>query len=104
VSIDAQRIEHAVGRARGLMAADAPERAALVLSHALTLWRGSVFAELDDWDPARVEAERLTELRSHQHRRVVLDPETTEVLLDHGDRARKRAEGGGFAFRVVRSG
>ncbi|TDO44617.1 DNA-binding SARP family transcriptional activator [Kribbella sp. VKM Ac-2527] len=61
--IDAQRFERAVGRARELLAADDPERAALVLADALTLWRGRPLIELDGWDPGRIEAARLTELR-----------------------------------------
>jgi WD40 repeat protein/DNA-binding SARP family transcriptional activator len=61
--IDARRFERAVVRARGLLAGDQAERAALVLADALTLWRGRAFAELDGWDPARIEAARLTELR-----------------------------------------
>ncbi|MFG1815462.1 BTAD domain-containing putative transcriptional regulator [Kribbella sp. NPDC049174] len=61
--IDARRFERAVIRARELLAADDPERAALVLADALTLWRGRPLAELDGWDPARSEAARLTELR-----------------------------------------
>ncbi|WP_410791097.1 BTAD domain-containing putative transcriptional regulator [Kribbella sp. C-35] len=61
--IDAQRFERAVGRANELLAADDPERAALVLADALRLWRGPPLAELDGWDPGRIEAARLTELR-----------------------------------------
>ncbi len=61
--IDAQRFERAVGRARELLAADEAERAAVVLADALTVWRGRPLAELDGWDPARIEAARLIELR-----------------------------------------
>jgi DNA-binding SARP family transcriptional activator/WD40 repeat protein len=61
--IDAQRFERAVGRARELLAAGDPERAGVVLAEALALWRGQPLAELDTWDPARIEAARLTELR-----------------------------------------
>ncbi|HYU86738.1 MAG TPA: BTAD domain-containing putative transcriptional regulator [Kribbellaceae bacterium] len=61
--IDAQRFERAVGRARELLASDDTERAALVLADALSLWRGRPLTELDGWDPARIEAARLTELR-----------------------------------------
>jgi DNA-binding SARP family transcriptional activator/WD40 repeat protein len=61
--IDARRFERAVDRARELLAADQAERSALVLANALTLWRGQPFVELDGWDPARIEAARLTELR-----------------------------------------
>ena len=61
--IDAHRFDRAVRRARELIAADAFERAATVLSDALELWRGKPFTELEEWDLARVEAARLTELR-----------------------------------------
>jgi WD40 repeat protein/DNA-binding SARP family transcriptional activator len=61
--IDAQRFERAVGRARELLAADDPERSGVVLADALALWRGQPLAELDTWDPARIEVARLTELR-----------------------------------------
>lgn len=61
--IDAQRFDRAVARARDLLAAGEPERSALVLADALTLWRGRPLTELDSWDTARIEASRLTELR-----------------------------------------
>ncbi|MGW6198138.1 nSTAND1 domain-containing NTPase [Kribbella sp. NPDC055110] len=61
--IDAQRFEHALVRARRLLAADDPERSGVVLADVLTLWRGPPFVELETWDPARIEAARLTELR-----------------------------------------
>ena len=82
--IDAQRFERAVGRAGDLLAAGDAERSAVVLADALTLWRGRPLAELDGWDPARIETARLTEvrhvaeelyvesaLRSGQHDRVL---------------------------------
>ena len=61
--IDAHRFEQAIDRARGLLAGGDAERSALVLSDALRLWRGSPLSELDGWDPARIEAARLSELR-----------------------------------------
>ena len=61
--IDAQRFDRSVVRARGLLAAGEPERSALLLADALTLWRGRPLAELDGWDTARIEVSRLTELR-----------------------------------------
>jgi len=61
--IDAQRFERAVSRARELLAADDPERSGVVLADALSLWRGRPWVELDSWEPARIEATRLTELR-----------------------------------------
>jgi DNA-binding SARP family transcriptional activator len=70
--IDARRFERAVDRARGLLAADDHERSALVLADALTLWRGEPLSELDGWDPARIEAARLTELR-HEAEELYVD-------------------------------
>ncbi|TCC61303.1 hypothetical protein E0H73_18895 [Kribbella pittospori] len=61
--IDAQRFDRAVIRARALLASDEPERSAMVLADALTLWRGRPLTELDGWDTARIEASRLIELR-----------------------------------------
>jgi WD40 repeat protein/DNA-binding SARP family transcriptional activator/energy-coupling factor transporter ATP-binding protein EcfA2 len=61
--IDARRFERAVGRARDLLAAEDPERAALLLADALTMWRGEPLSDVDGWDPGRIEAARLTELR-----------------------------------------
>ncbi|MEV5962085.1 BTAD domain-containing putative transcriptional regulator [Kribbella sp. NPDC051952] len=61
--IDSQRFEHAVARAGVLLAAGEAERAAVVLSDVLTLWRGRPFDEVADWDVARIEVARLTELR-----------------------------------------
>jgi len=61
--IDSQRFDRAVVRARALLATGEPERSAVVLADALTLWRGRPLTELDGWDPARIEASRLIELR-----------------------------------------
>ncbi|TCN40107.1 DNA-binding SARP family transcriptional activator [Kribbella orskensis] len=61
--IDAQRFDRAVVRARELLAAGEPERSAVVLADALTLWRGRPLTELEGWAPARIEASRLVELR-----------------------------------------
>ncbi|MFG1622708.1 BTAD domain-containing putative transcriptional regulator [Kribbella sp. NPDC049227] len=61
--IDSLRFEHAVSRARDLLASDEAERSALVLADALMLWRGKPHSELDGWDVARIEVERLSELR-----------------------------------------
>ncbi len=70
--IDARRFERAVDRARALLAAEDPERSALLLADALMLWRGEPLGELDGWDPARIEAARLTELR-HEAEELYVD-------------------------------
>jgi WD40 repeat protein/DNA-binding SARP family transcriptional activator len=61
--VDAQRFVRLVGRGRELLALGEPERAAHVVGEALALWRGPALGELEGWDPGRVEAERLEELR-----------------------------------------
>jgi WD40 repeat protein/DNA-binding SARP family transcriptional activator/energy-coupling factor transporter ATP-binding protein EcfA2 len=61
--IDAQRFERLVGRGRQLLTLGEPERAAHVLGEALALWRGRALVELGEWEPGRIEASRLEELR-----------------------------------------
>jgi WD40 repeat protein/DNA-binding SARP family transcriptional activator len=61
--VDAQRFVRLVGRGRELLALGEPERAAHVAGEALALWRGPALGELEGWDPGRLEAERLEELR-----------------------------------------
>ncbi len=61
--VDAGEFERLVGRARELLALDEPERASYTLGQAASLWRGRPFTDLDDWEPGRLEAERLEELR-----------------------------------------
>ncbi|MEO6414006.1 MAG: BTAD domain-containing putative transcriptional regulator, partial [Pedococcus sp.] len=60
--LDHLRFEHLLDRARELLAGE-PDRAAYLLREALDLWRGEPLAELVDWAPGRVAAERLVELR-----------------------------------------
>lgn len=61
--LDHLHFERLVARARELLTLDEPERAGYLLGEALALWRGEPFVELADWDPGRIEAERLLELR-----------------------------------------
>ena len=61
--IDHLKFGRLLERARELVAAREPERAAYVLREALRLWRGEPFAELLEWPPGRVATERLVELR-----------------------------------------
>ena len=61
--VDARRFEAQVARARALLEVGEADRVAFLLDQALDLWRGSAFAELADWLPARAEAERLEQLR-----------------------------------------
>ena len=61
--VDACRFERHVARARELSTLGEPDRAAYVAGEALGLWRGRALVELDGWEPGRVEAARLEELR-----------------------------------------
>jgi WD40 repeat protein/DNA-binding SARP family transcriptional activator/energy-coupling factor transporter ATP-binding protein EcfA2 len=61
--VDAQRFVRLVGRGQELLALGEPDRAAHVIGEALALWRGPALTELEGWDPGRIEAERLEELR-----------------------------------------
>jgi WD40 repeat protein/DNA-binding SARP family transcriptional activator len=63
-AIDADRFERAIDRSRELLRLGEHDRAAAKLEGALGLWRGSPFdGHLGGWEPARLEAERLEELR-----------------------------------------
>jgi WD40 repeat protein/DNA-binding SARP family transcriptional activator len=61
--VDATRFERLLARGRELLSVGESDRAAYVLGEALALWRGPALVELEDWDPGRVEARRLDELR-----------------------------------------
>ncbi len=61
--IDVHRFERLVGRGRQLLTLGEPERAAHQLGEALALWRGRALIELTEWEPGRIEASRLEELR-----------------------------------------
>lgn len=61
--VDAGRFERLVNRTRELLALDHADQAAYAAEEALTLWRGRPLVDLDDWEPGRGEADRLTELR-----------------------------------------
>ena len=48
---------------RQLLTLGEPERAAFVFGEALALWRGRPLADAERWEPARIEAARLEEMR-----------------------------------------
>lgn len=80
--VDAQRFEAQVVRARELLELGEADRVCFLLEHALGLWRGPAFTDLNEWAPARREAGRLDELRR----------DAEELLLDaqlRGGRARE---------------
>lgn len=61
--IDACRFEELVHRSGDLLTIGEPDRAAYAAEKALALWRGRPLPELEDWEPGRVEADQLTDLR-----------------------------------------
>ena len=66
-AFDVARFEVRVGEARTLLSGDDPAGAASALREALALWRGDAYAEFDDEEFARAEAQRLRELRLVAH-------------------------------------
>ena len=82
--LDTRRFEHQLSRARELLALGESERSMYAADEALALWRGQPFIDVDHWEPAQVEAHRLSELhldaeelridaalRSGRHREVL---------------------------------
>ena len=61
--VDTQRFEQLQQRGRELLELGDTDRAQRAFGEALALWRGQPLMELDGWEPGRIEAERLTELR-----------------------------------------
>ena len=61
--VDARRFERLLGEAQRVLAAD-PSHARALSEEALSLWHGSPLAELGQFDFARLEADRLEELRA----------------------------------------
>lgn len=79
VDLDAARFERLIARGGELLELGEPDRAAHALSEALALWRGHPFADLADWEPARIEAFRLDELR------FAAEESLLEARLQSGD-------------------
>ena len=61
--LDHRVFERLVERGREALVEDDPARALFLVEEALGLWRGPALAELEEWEPARVEAARLEGLR-----------------------------------------
>ena len=78
-ALDTHRFEQLLHRGRDQAATGSPHRAVETLREALALWRGSPFADVEDWDPGRHEAARLTELRR------VAEEELLAARLDAGE-------------------
>ena len=69
--IDSRRFEELVDRGVSLVATGEFDRATVVFSRALDLWRGPPFDVLDSWLPGRIEAARLDELRRSTEERLL---------------------------------
>ena len=61
--VDAQRFQRLLRQGREFMTLGESERAVYVLDEALELWRGQPLGDLEEWEPGRIEADRLVELR-----------------------------------------
>jgi WD40 repeat protein/DNA-binding SARP family transcriptional activator len=61
--IDVDVFARLLGRGKEGLELGEPERAAHALGQAIALWRGHPFADVPDWDPARIEAARLEEMK-----------------------------------------
>ncbi|MEU1973532.1 BTAD domain-containing putative transcriptional regulator [Microbacterium sp. NPDC019599] len=79
VELDAGRFERLTERGAELLELGEPDRAVHAFSEALVLWRGQPFAELQDWEPARIESTRLDEIR------LAAEESLLEALLDSGN-------------------
>ena len=80
--IDARQFERSLRRARELLAFGEHERAMFAADEALALWRGRPLLDSIEWEPARIEVERLEELHH----------EAEEIRLDAALRAGRHAE------------
>ncbi|MGH3346948.1 MAG: BTAD domain-containing putative transcriptional regulator, partial [Nocardioides sp.] len=61
--LDLRVFERSLGRAREALAGADPARSSYVVQEGLDLWRGRALEDLDEWEPGRVEAQRLEGLR-----------------------------------------
>jgi WD40 repeat protein/DNA-binding SARP family transcriptional activator len=62
-AVDARRFEALATRGHQLLELGEADRAAYLLGQALALWRGRPYIEIEEWEPGRIEASRLSELR-----------------------------------------
>ena len=61
--LDHRLFERLLERGRDALAGGDPERSSYLVAEALDLWRGRALADLEEWEPGRVEATRLEGLR-----------------------------------------
>lgn len=87
LELDSTRFTDLVLRGRHLVESASSERAVPVFRRALDLWRGEPFAELEEWLPARLETQRLTELR------LATEEDLVQARLEAGEHQQVAAEG-----------
>ena len=87
VPLDRDEFEALLARGREYASTGSPERAANAFREALQLWRGTPFAELEEWMPGRLEAGRLNELR------LAAQDDLLQARLDAGDHPGVAVEG-----------
>ena len=110
--LDLHRFERLAEEGRRALATHAPQRAAAKLRQALALWRGRPLADLEFEEFARIEVERLHELRLQaledrieadlalgRHEAVV--PELESLVAEHPLRERLRSQ---LMLALYRSG
>ena len=101
--LDLHRFEHLAEEGRRALASDSPERAAERLREALALWRGDPLADLAFEPFARIDVERLEELRLAAledridadlalGRHTALVPETERLVAQYPLRERLRGQ------------
>lgn len=84
--LDLRLFERALERAREALAGADPARASFVVREALDLWRGRALEDLDEWEPGRVEAQRLEGLRMDAEELLVeaeTDAGHASAVLEH---------------------
>ncbi|MDX6210215.1 MAG: hypothetical protein QOE24_2606, partial [Frankiales bacterium] len=91
--VDVAMFERLVARGRQFATVHEPQRAVTSFEAALTLWRGRPFLELETWDPAVAEAERLTEVRR------AVEEDLVEARLGCGRPLEAVAEAGALVAR-----
>jgi DNA-binding SARP family transcriptional activator/WD40 repeat protein len=69
--VDVRRFERLAGKGHQMLALGEPDRAILAFREALALWRGPPLCDVEEWALARVEVERLEELRLEAEEAVI---------------------------------
>ena len=85
--LDHRMFERLLGRGREALAGNDPARATFLLDEGLGLWRGRALADLEEWEPGRVEAARLEGLRMDAEELRV----EAEVLAGHAQAVLEQA-------------